>query len=278
MTIKNITLYRLLELNKELASNPLYISCAKGDYRLMASMCLFFSLGQQFDFANYALTKAIREDQGATINGEKTKDAQDCARLFSLQQAILAYSACYDTILQIIYFGFHFAKHITTQHQYIDELGRCRWCELRKKTDPATGEEITEEFGIKIWLSKIDTPVAKRLFSDLQNLYGEDKRGRVNSLANTIKHRGGITIASLKKYIPEIKYCTGKKVFGPEIFYPKQINLDDCISMLIEQNQIIYEFATKLYEFMGLKIEDNKSYKEYTLPFDYDNYDTEQTK
>lgn len=283
---------------RNIGNNPLYRNCANGDNRLMAALCLFFCLHQQYSFANYALKKAIRLFDN--MDSESlTDEAKDSLILFNLQHAILAYNSCYDTILQIVYFAFHFAKDFHSRKQYLAQLSRCKWSDIRPVKDGQTGLRKAEETGLKIWFSELTDEASKSLFDKLSVLCGKDCRVRVNKLANTIKHKGGISIVSLNQYIPDClrvethfafskqgdtyKFTPTKnniESFDPKILYPQEIDFVECISMLKNQNKIIYEFVEYLFNFMGLNIFDKKDVfaPKFTLPFYYNNYGTEQTK
>jgi len=222
-----------------------------------------------------------------------TLDARECIILFELQHAILAYSSCYDTILQIVYFAFHFAKDFTTEKKYHKQLSRCKWFEEVPKKDKKTGTTIVEKRGVKVWLGEISSDKANTLYDKLVVFYGAGIRGKVNKYANSIKHKGGISIARLNTYIPKIirikrPFMIKKNIsfqplfkdvekFDPKVLYPEEIDFNECFSMLVEQNLEIYNFTEFLYEFMGLSNFDKKSIfaSQFTLPFYYDKNDTE---
>lgn len=286
------------EFVKNIGNNPLYRNCANEDNRLMAALCLFFCLHQQYSFANYALKKAIRLFDN--MDSESlTDEAKDSLILFNLEHAILAYSSCYDTVLQIVYFAFHFAKDFHSGKQYLEQLNRCKWSDIRFIKDRQTGLRKAEEIGLKIWFSELTDEASKSLFDKLSVLYGKDCRGRVNKLANTIKHKGGISIASLNQFIPDClrvetaftfsklgntyKFTPTKsniESFDPKILYPQEIDFVECISMLNDQNKIIYDFVEYLFNFMGLNVFNKKDMlsPDFKLPFYCDNNGTEQTK
>lgn len=287
------------EIVRNIGNNPLYRNCANGDKRLMVALCLFFCLHQQYSFANYALKEAADRLFNDLDSKNLTDDAKDSLTLFNLQHAILSYNSCYDTVLQIVYFAFHFAKDFHSRQQYLKQLNRCKWSDIRSVKDRQTGLCKAEETGLKIWCSELTDKASKSLFDKLSVLYGEDCRGRVNKLANTIKHKGGISIASLNKFIPdclcvETPFTFSKQgdtykltpvknnieTFDPKILYPQEIDFEECISMLKYQNKIIYEFVEYLFNFMGLNVFNKRDVfaPKFTLPFYYDDYDTEQTK
>jgi len=275
----------------KISNNPLYRNCANGDNRLMAALCLYFCLNQQFGFANYATTKANRLFCSSDTNN-LTQDAKDCLALYNIEHAILSYSSCYDTILQIVYFAFHFAKDFQSEKQYREQLNRCLWYDSPIVKDKETGEYKAKEIGMKIWFAELSDNSSKLLFEKLSTFYGSSCRGKVNKFANGIKHKGGISISSLNTYIPDCKRIltpvTVSKIgntykfhpidnnvatFDPKILYPQEIDFEECLSMLESQNKIIYEFVDYLFQFMGLNVFNKKDIfaPKFTLPFYYDN-------
>lgn len=280
-----------------ISNNPLYRHFANGDNRLMAALCLFFSLSYQLDFANYAVKRVLRLQKND--NKDLTDDARDTIILYELQHAILAYSSCYDTIIQIVYFAFHFAKDFNNEKDYLKQLSRCKWYEEIIRQPKGSNLPISVKRGLRVWFEEIETAESKALFVKLSELYGPNYRGKVNKFANIIKHKGGISISSLNTYIPDISRITEPikfvkretryyldpqskigELFRAEIFYPTVIDIEDCIDMLIEQNHIICNFVEYLYTFMGL----NKYNKEdlfapkFELPFYYEHDGTKQDK
>ena len=281
----------LIKSIQGISKNPLFRNCANGDHRLMAALCLFFNLSHQFDFANYATKKAIRNFNDAK-DCELTQESRDCIVLFNIEHAILSYSACYDKILQIVYFAFHFAKDFSTKKEFQEQLSRCRWYE---KSFDANGNN--KEIGLKIWFNEIKSDNAHNFFEKLSNFYGPDIRGKINKYANQIKHKGGISLPLLNKYIPSVcrvetpislKYNGNRitlknqetvgAIFKPEIFYPEEIIIEHFIPLLKEQNNCIFEFVEYLYTFMGLDIYNTKIIfaPQFQLPFYY--HGTEQNK
>lgn len=279
----------LIEFIQGISNNPLYRNCANGDNRLMAALCLFFNLSHQFDFANYATKIAIRTQENF-YNNQLTTSSRDCIVLFNLEHAILSYNACYDRILQIIYFAFHFAKDFETKKHYEKQMRRCKWYE---KSFDTHGSPI--EHGLKVWFQEINSAYARELFTKLSEFYGEDVRGRISKYSNIIKHNGGISIPTLNTYIPNVSrltspisfvkrkgritldsHCVPVKLFNPNIFYADEIEYTDCISILNDQNSYIYSFVKYLYTFMGLGNYNPKDIfaPNFTLPFYYDGAET----
>ncbi len=229
-------LKNLISIIKELNHTHVFLS----DKMIIASHYFFYVLSYQFDFANYALTKARKVITSENMN-EKDKD---CLRLYFIENAILAYSACYDKILQIIYFGFHIAEDFNNRKEYESQLCKCRY------------QVVINQ------LKSSESPTASELANKLEVFY-KTERPKVNKYANLIKHKDGITIKSLKTYIGNIKigaevqckkendkyefFVTDHKSFDLTMLYPEEIDMNECIDMLIEQNRLIHDFTDYLY-------------------------------
>lgn len=281
-----------------ISNNPLYRCGANGDKRLMASLCMFFRLNQQFSFANYALIKA--DNLYNNIDTEKlTDEAKNCLILFNIEHSILAYNSCYDTVLQIVYFAFHFAKDFHSEKQYLRQLSRCKWKDEYSVLNKVSNTYEKKETGLTFWFSELTDEISQSFFAKLSSFYGPDSRGIINQYANAIKHKGGISISLLNSYIPDCSIVetpvefikednkillkpenNNIKIFDTKIFYPEEIDFAESLEILKKQNTIIYEFVDFLFNYMGLNIFDSKSIlaPNFTLPFYYKKNGTEQDK
>ena len=223
--------------------SALLCGCHKGLY---ISTIKFEELEDLIRFSNTSLRDGMKEDYKATINGEVHPTAQRVLRFYHLKYAILNYNACYDYILQIIYFAFDFCEDITTQETYQEQLCQCSFgynSKFRKHF------KALSETNVK----------AKELFDKLDDFYNK-KRSKLSGWANAIKHRGGLSIPEM---IPNRHntciFGDGSIVFSPETIYPHIITVEDIIEELKEQNKIICEFAEYLFDFLGFnKVNTNK--------------------
>lgn len=215
--------------------SALLCGCHKGLY---ISTIKFEELEDLIRFSNTSLRDGMKEDYKATINGEVHPTAQRVLRFYHLKYAILNYNACYDYILQIIYFAFDFCEDITTQETYQAQLCQCSF-----------GYNSTFRKHFKA-LSETNVK-AKELFDKLDDFYN-NKRRKLSGWANAIKHRGGLSIPEM---IPNRHntciFGDGSIVFSPETIYPHIITIEDIIEELKEQNKIICEFAEYLFDFIG---------------------------
>lgn len=213
----------------------LLCGCHKGLY---VSTIKFEELEDLIRFSNTSLRDGIKEDYKATINGEVHPTAQRVLRFYHLKYAILNYNACYDYILQIIYFAFDFCEDITTQEIYQEQLVKCTFGNNSKFRQRF---KTFSETNIK----------AKELFDKLDDFYN-NKRRKLGGWANAIKHRGGLSIPEM---IPN-RHNTcilkdGAIVFSYETIYPHIITIEEIIEELKEQNKIICEFSEYLFDFLG---------------------------
>lgn len=217
---------------------PYFTLLCGGHKGLYISTIKFEELEDLIRFSNASLRDGIKEDYKATINGAVHPTAQRVLRFYHLKYAILNYNACYDYILQIIYFAFDFSEDITTHEIYQEQLVKCSFGNSSKFRQRF---KAFSETNIK----------AKELFNKLDDFYN-NKRRKLGGWANAIKHRGGLSIPEM---IPSRHdtciFREGAKVFSPEIIYPNTITIEEIIDELKEQNKIICEFAEYLFDFLG---------------------------
>lgn len=209
-----------------------------GHKNLYISTMKFEELEDLIRFANISLRDGIKEDYKATINGVVDPRAQRVLRFYHLKYAILNYNACYDYILQIIYFAFDFCGEIDNTQNYEEQLEKCTF-------------GYTSKFR-KLFKEYCATkPEAKELFDKLTDLY-DIKRKKLSSWANAIKHRGNFTIPEMKpNRTNACIFGEGSIVFSPEIIYPNTATIEEIIEELKMQNKYICEFAEYLFDFIG---------------------------
>lgn len=229
---------------KYIATSTLYMYGANGDHQLMAALCLFMSLNQQLDFGNYSICKLDK----LKANNNQKNESIDYLQLLHIQQALLCYSACFDTILQIIYFATHISSDFRTETEYAQELR-------------------------KVTITRIKNALQKQNESELVPIiekYYETKRKPIAETINSFKHRGGISLPTLNNYIPEIAHCphvsltksssgrftckTPEKliVMKASWFYPLTKSLTEYLSLLHEANDIIVNFSIEVLDCLGI--------------------------
>ena len=254
-----------------IAKSSLYKWGANGDNRLMAALCLIMNLSHQLDYGNYALRGVSKVSENCSMD----TTSKECVQLLYIQQAFQHYSACFDTILQIVYFGFHIAKDFSSHKKYLATL------------KGANFENITKKLG-----DRPNDDHCKYMLKVIR-IYYNTGRSVINDAVNSAKHRGGISVPSLNTYIPPIANCQGvtyKNNGGPEFtvskdyavikadwFYPYTATIGEYMHALELANKRIKKFIDAILNCMNISPDTiNKS--DFKLPFYYDNYGTEQTK
>lgn len=257
---------------KLIATSNLYRFGANGDNRLMAAQCLIMNLSHQLDFGNYSIIQINRlqsKDKLPTVDKE-------CMQLLHIQEALLYYSACYDTLLQIAYFGFHIANDFSTKEDYNKRLENCKWNLISTRLEKFKGEECIDKL-IK-----------------LLKVHYQNGRTIISEIINNAKHRGGISVPSLNTYIPDIANCSGVTfeekdgiykfnvpdnfiVVQANWFYPYTKGISEYRDSLYLANKRIYCFFSQLLKLMNLTPESIND-SNFKIPLNFDTYGTEQDK
>lgn len=232
---------------KEIADSDFYRFGAYGDNRMMAALCLFMSLSQQLDYGNYCYTKADHLEKNADLDFK----SKELLQLLFIQQSLLHYSACFDTILQIIYFSTHLANDFKSEEDFTNELPK------------------VERNTFKSKLKSLEPNLAVSLHNILE-LYYDKKRVSISNLINSIKHRGGISTESLNTYIPDVANCSGVNIHKDETgkviveqsgdfnivranwFYPITKSINEYLSILEVGNHDIVDFAKSIHNCLGI--------------------------
>lgn len=249
----------LLNLHYEMqyiAKSNLYRFGANGDNRLMAAICLFMNLSHQLDFGNYSIIKIEKLEKSSSSTQEK-----DYLLLLQIQQSLLFYSACFDTILQFVYFATHISSDFTTEEEYKKEQ--------KKVTFNYLQQQMQDEPKFKLLVSIIDS-------------YYKKQRKPLADIINSIKHRGGISLPTINKYIPEIANCSSISiersksgaikflvpkdftVVKASWFYPLTKSIEEYLSILETTNGEIVNFAKEVLGCLGINC-DSVNDKNFSL-------------
>lgn len=263
MKLKNLQSWLTLVVRSQL-----YRFGANGDNRLMAALCIFCSISKYLDLGNYTLRQSKKSYHALK------SDNSELLQLLDIQQALLYYSSCFDSIMQFVFFAFHFAPKFKTEEEFKDTLKNFRWCKIENKlTKYSDGSDH------------------KRLLNLLQNSYKQDDE--FWECINSLKHRGGISIPSLNTYVPDIANCSGMTyskdgsqysfnipddfyIVKAQWFYPLTKTISQYQSILENANNHICDFVDDLFDLMNIN-EQALSDTKFTLPFYIDN-GTEQNK
>lgn len=242
---------------------------ASGDRYIMASLSRLVTLSYQFDSANYTLKQAERL--------YKSKDTDEILSQYQLQNCIISYCGCYDTLLQVIYFAFKFGGKLNDEADLINVIENCRWradgnmshISLRNSL-----EGLLPNDRISALIKKLDHVM-------------NNPRQRVATLANRLKHGGGLITRKYATYISNIGYvnCTiikGKKdkvvdikfadkasSFMAKWLYPHIVDIPVVLDQMYQQNEAIYKIVLYVYhllEYDKLQELNNPLKDEYSNP------------
>ena len=260
-----------LDLKRFIVSTPLFKMSCLGDHRLYAAMTKFFQIEDRFNISNYYLRKVIKINHNAVITSSKTgevqhtQEAQNIVRFINAENAILGFNACYDYILQIVYFALYICPDFSTREEFLH---------LSKECDFSKNKPLRQKFRLLYQKDKNAT----KFYDKLTTFYC-DSRKRIQDYANIIKHQGGFYIIDFPQPTSPCVYCgkDGNIIFNPKMFDPEYVSIDELIAVLSEVSKTIYTFTNYLFKFLSfpwdVKIFSCEKYKPVIL---FDN--AEQTK
>lgn len=268
-------IFRSTPLLEMIVKSQFYNCGANGDQNLMAALTRYVCFCFQFDKASYTHIKALKTG----IKSEISKpDGDIFLQFYHVQDVILGYNSCYDTLLQVIKFAFQLAPELHTQEDFLDAINNCRWT-----SDPNTQgikELLKEQYSDNI---EFQTFLKKSIS------FFETVRRKNAEYANKIKHGGGIIIPPLKTFIPSISKVNQKvsiikkadgrlyfdcpentSSFKMEWLYPDVVESQRLLQILQNQNAKIFEYAQYLFQFLKYDtLKDIPSISgKYTFPLD----------
>lgn len=169
----------------------------------------------------------------------------------------MAYQACYDYFLQIIYFGFGFNPDFDTSKEYKELLKNgCRKNDLISKE--IHGENIIErtdsQFTTNISNHRKHNPSFDAFYKQYCRYDGfkSDKQYGISSWANCIKHQGGFITKEL--FDSELNshlsfYSNDSSLsFSTEELYAHKPTTHEAVERLIKQNEKIVEISEWMFE------------------------------
>lgn len=213
----------------------------KKEIGLVIAMVKFEELQHLFVYAQHSFTLGMKENHKVHASDGNNELAQKGYRFHHLRHAILDYNACYDYLLQIVYFGGDFFDEIKSSKDYAKELRKCIWNQNSK---------------FKIRVQEMVSEGNEPLISICK--FYEDRNNETNPLAdwtNQLKHKGGFTIDELEEHHIEITVLnkkTGKTVFSSDYIKPICVTFEDIEKCLVNHNDKIVEYAEFLYKSLGL--------------------------
>lgn len=215
----------------------------KKEIGLGIAMVKFEEFQHLFVYAQHSFTLGMKENHKVHSSDGNDELAQKGYRFYHLRHAIQDYNACYDYLLQIVYFGGDFFSEIKSVEDYAQNLKKCTW------TDKTPFKKKIQ----KIISEKGNTSLI-RIYS-----FNEDRRDNENyplaHWANQQKHRGGFTIDELEEHHIEITILnkkTGETVFSSDYIKPICVSFKNIEKCLVYHNNKIVEYAEFLYKSLGL--------------------------
>lgn len=237
MELQNIPIQRLSHTGNVMtyASN--------NEIGLIIAVYKFHELTGLINFSNVYIQEAVKETR---IN-----------RKFNLlRHSILDYNACYDYILQIIYFGFDFFNikidSVDTYKRLLKE--KCKLQEL--KDIDGHRVSINSEFANDIEKLKSTNPEAKRFFDAYNQFvsFAADEKYGIRQWANNIKHQGGFTAKEVlfkNDFHHIINFDEDNNItFTTEYLFPFIPTFDEILLRLEAQNHRIVQFSLELFDYM----------------------------
>jgi hypothetical protein len=220
----------------------------KKEIGLGIALVKFDEFYHRFIQAQLSFQMGMRTDHRVYSTDGNNDLAQKSYRFYFLQYAILDYNACYDYLLQIVYFGCDFFDEIKSQKDYKENLKQCTWTCKKEKNgfkDRIDKLEQTRNDDFKAFLKK------------LCKFYGckDNNKYPLAFWTNQIKHKGGFIIDELEPHGPKIEIInriTGEIVFSSDSVKPISTSLKKIEECLIYHNDKIVEFADFLYTGLNL--------------------------
>jgi len=193
--------------------------------------------------------------------------AQFLLRTMDFTTAVVWYNTCFDYILQIVYFAFGIYKKTdgyTDQTSHEDLLKKCTYNSM--------GE---------IYSKYKTVPNYEALWKIITKCY--NALSEINTWANYIKHKGGISFTGLNAPDPfhtKVTDLNGKVIAESTDFESIEIDLDNSLNILKDAHIALYDCINSLIDFIdfkgaipqkhpekdGLVIPDPASYVKVILP------------
>lgn len=276
-----MTLINLHSILTQIVRTPFYKFGANGNRKIFASLTRFVALCYQFDSGNFSLAQAKRLS--------KKDSASEVISLYHIQNCIISYCGCYDTLLQVIYFAFELGLPLKDKDAYLYSLRKARW----------NSDSSQQEKGLKQLLNELSGNNQLTNFIKTIDSFMGKPRNRVASLANNLKHGGGLITDSSATFISDIGFVNeGVRIvkdkngrfikfetsdalssFKSDWLYPHIIKLPDIINQMVQQNKKIYEMAEYVYLSLAYdKLSELNHFLSDTYSNPLVNYGTEQTK
>lgn len=201
----------------------------------MVALYKFMEIRNLISFANMSIENARNE-------------IEPVKKYYYYRSAILDYNACYDYILQIIYFGFDFCCPIGSKSEYIKQMSEdCKLKTINKDTGVSEDSIFQKEINkLRRENSEADT-FFKQFDAFKKDIH--KKKKTIQYWANNIKHHGGFVVEELldrnklARIVSKSNECVA---FDTEYIYPLITTFEEIDSRLAYQNDKIVKFLIDL--------------------------------
>lgn len=251
----------VIGLHQRIINSPCYLFNGSYNSCCLVALTKYICLERQLIKAYYTLCIAAKHFSESidSSQSEARRKESELHALHNIENAIVSYNNCVDTLLQIVYFVFEFVPCFYKADDFTKYLKQCRW------------ERIKSKFK-KYLNNPYPNPKAFVVYDRLDRFYSG--ASAIRDLANAIKHHGGLTTAKskipcppgltlpvkcpfnfplalgddLEKLIKE----TGDDIFNPAAILPTVVDFEFVIKQLENQTDKIYDFAHFIFRESGL--------------------------
>lgn len=212
-----------------------------GDIGSVIAARKFYELSNLINNANFSIEQAKNSDN---LNRKS----------YFLRYAILDYNACYDYLLQIIYFAFDFFPdfdYASTEEFRKILKDKCRLSCLEKIDGKLIYKDT--EFAEDIKKLKDSNPEFAEFYKRFNKFkaFVEDENYGIKQWANNIKHQGGFCFKELLTPSGHtVAIASFEVVFTTRILTPYTPTMEEAITRLHNQNRNIIEFSNWLFEYI----------------------------
>jgi len=215
--------------NKNISNN--------NDIGLFIALKKFQEFYELFTYAQYLFSLGKKQHHNVNTSNGDVELAQKDFRFFYLTHSILDYAACYDYILQIVYFGFDFFEDVNSVKDYRRNLENCKLKKIKERV-----KELDESSLLKAYIGSLGC------------FYKGKYKKNLTTWTNTIKHRGGFSINGLNDSYVNIECSnkSGESLFDSTYVEPLLTSFQDIIDCLEWHNDKLIEFAENLFKIITI--------------------------
>jgi hypothetical protein len=213
---------RNIKISPNAINQSVYVS--QGDIGSAIALQKFMEIRNLISFANIAIKRAQNENNLVV-------------KFCLYRSAILDYNACYDYVLQIIYFGFDFCSTVLSKEDYYRQMkDECRWNKIKNK----------------MYALQETNVIIKSFAKDFVNFRSSIQKSDISILewANSIKHHGSFIAEELinKENVSRIFSINSNEniIFDTEFIF-QTTTFHEIEKRLEKQNEIIVNYLVILH-------------------------------